>query len=229
MKDSAEQNKLELLNKQGMTRDQMEALLAELYIDYNQDNSNLTTVKNIAGVLEKMEEFEQALVYYNSGVYPEPMPTWPCSARSKLLTDKVQDLKIVALERDVEASPDAPDVEQRRADLAEIKRQRGMKAVGRGQAARGAQSDRQGLSLRPGPGLLQRRHVWRGHPRASAGPPEPEPAHQGPPDAWQVLREKNMNDLAVNAFSDAVKDIAVMDNTKKELLYDLAMVYDKTG
>ena len=45
----------------------------------------------------------------------------------------------------------------------------------------------------------------------------------------KCFEKKNMNDLAVNAFSDAAKDIAVMDNTKKELLYDLAMVYEKTG
>ena len=45
----------------------------------------------------------------------------------------------------------------------------------------------------------------------------------------KCFEKKNMNDLAINAFSDAAKDIAVMDNTKKELLYDLAMVYEKTG
>ena len=36
---------------------------------------------------------------------------------------------MAAMEADIEANPDSPDIEERRADLAEIKRQRGLKAV----------------------------------------------------------------------------------------------------
>lgn len=228
MKDSAEQNKLELLNKQGMTREQMEALLNELYIDYNQDNTNLTTVKNIASVLEKMEEFEQALVYYN-WAFTLNSSDVAMQRKIELLTDKVQDLKIVALERDIEASPDAPDVEQRRADLAEIKRQRGMKAVE--EAKQRVERNPTDKAYRFDLGQA----YFNGGMFGEAIP-ELQQARQNPNLRIKALlmlgkcfEKKNMNDLAINAFSDAAKDIAVMDNTKKELLYDLAMVYEKTG
>ena len=58
LKDASEQNKLELINKQGMTREQMESLLGELSADYEADPTNITTVKNMANVLEKMEDFD---------------------------------------------------------------------------------------------------------------------------------------------------------------------------
>ena len=228
MKDSAEQNKLELLNKQGMTREQMEALLAELYVDYNQDNNNLTTVKNIAGVLEKMEEFEQALSYYNWAFTLNPSDV-AMQRKIELLTDKVQDLQIAALERDVESNPHAPDAEQRRADLAEIKRQRGMKAVE--EAKQRVERNPTDKAYRFDLGQA----YFNGGMFGEAIP-ELQQARQNPNLRIKALlmlgkcfEKKNMNDLAINAFSDAAKDIAVMDNTKKELLYDLAMVYEKTG
>jgi hypothetical protein len=38
-----------------------------------------------------------------------------------------------------------------------------------------------------------------------------------------------MNDLARSSLSDANKELTIMDNTKKEILYELAMVCEKMG
>ena len=38
-----------------------------------------------------------------------------------------------------------------------------------------------------------------------------------------------MNDLAINAYSDAVKELTIFTNEKKELLYELGMIYEKVG
>ena len=39
----------------------------------------------------------------------------------------------------------------------------------------------------------------------------------------------NMNDLAINAMNEAVKELAVFNNEKKELLYELGLVYEKVS
>jgi hypothetical protein len=39
----------------------------------------------------------------------------------------------------------------------------------------------------------------------------------------------NMNDLAVGAMNEAVKEILSFTNEKKELLYELGVVYEKMG
>ena len=64
--------------------------------------------------------------------------------------------------------------------------------------------------------------------------PELQQARQNPHIRTKALlllgrcfERKNMNDLAVNAFTDASKELSVMDNTKKEVLYELAMVFEK--
>ena len=45
----------------------------------------------------------------------------------------------------------------------------------------------------------------------------------------RCFEKKNMNDLAEGVLSEAAKELVAMDNIKKEILYELAMVYEKSG
>jgi hypothetical protein len=45
----------------------------------------------------------------------------------------------------------------------------------------------------------------------------------------RCFERKNMNDLAQSALAEASKELAIMDNTKKEILYELALVNEKMG
>ncbi len=225
-KDSGEAGRLEMLNRQGMTREQMEDFLGQLSADYEKDPTNLTTVKLLAELLEKMENFEHALGFWNYALTLNPADV-AMQRRIELLNDKVQDLKIVALETEIETYADAPDIDDRRAQLAEIKQQRGQKAV---------QEAKQRVERNPTDKAYR---FDLGQAYFNAGMfgeaiPELQQARQNPNLRTKALymlglcfASKNMNDLAIGALSDASKELAVMDNTKKDILYDLAMVYEK--
>ena len=45
----------------------------------------------------------------------------------------------------------------------------------------------------------------------------------------QCFAKRNMNDLAIRTFEEAIKDKPVLDEEKKELVYNLACVLEKTG
>jgi DNA-binding SARP family transcriptional activator len=45
----------------------------------------------------------------------------------------------------------------------------------------------------------------------------------------RCFEKKNMNDLAESVLSEAAKELVAMDNIKKEILYELAMVNEKSG
>jgi tetratricopeptide (TPR) repeat protein len=227
-KDSAEAQKLEMINRQGMTREQQEELLGVLSADYEAEPTNPIAVKRLADLLEKMEDFEGALGFYN---YALTLNAGDVSLARKIevLQDKVKDLQMVALEADIESAPDAPDIEQRRADLAELKKQRGYKAV---------EEAKQRVERNPTDKAYR---FDLGQAYFSCGMfgeaiPELQQARQNPNLRIKALlmlgkcfEAKNMNDLAVSAFIDAVKDIPAMDSTKKEALYELAMVQFKVG
>ncbi len=228
MKDSSEQNKLEMLNRQGMTREQMEALLGELSADYEADPTNLTTVKNMANLLEKMEDFEQALGFYNYALSLNPSDV-AMARKIELLNDKVQDLRIAALETEIESNPDAPDIEQRRADLAEIKRERGQKAVSEAKVRVERNPTDKAYRFDLGQAYFNCGMFGEAIPELQQARTNPNLRIKALLMLGKCFEKKNMNDLAINAFTDAAKDMTIMDNTKKDLLYELAMVYEKVG
>ena len=228
LKDASEQNKLELINKQGMTREQMESLLGELSSDYEADPTNITTVKNMANVLEKMEDFDQALGFYNYALTLNPGDV-AMQRKIELLTDKVRDLQIAAIEADIESRPDAPDIAERRAELDEIKRQRGMKAVEESKQRVDRNPTDKAYRFDLGQAYFNCGMFGEAIPELQQARTNPNLRIKALLMLGKCFEKKNMNDLAINAFSDAAKDMPAMDNIKKELLYELAMVYEKVG
>ena len=45
----------------------------------------------------------------------------------------------------------------------------------------------------------------------------------------QCYDRMNMSDLAASQFEEAIAEMQVMDNTKKELLYNVGLLYEKMG
>lgn len=228
IKDSSEQNKLELLNKQGMTREQQEQLLVELSADYEADPTNINTVKYLADLLERMENYDQALGFYN---YALSLNTGDVSMARKIeiLTDKIRDTQIAALETEIESKPDAVDVDQRRADLAEIKRQRGHKAIEEAKSRVERNPTDKAYRFDLGQAYFGAGMYGEAIPELQQARTNPNLRIKALLMLGKCFEGKNMNDLAKSAFGDGVKDIPMMDNTKKELLYELAMVNLKIG
>jgi len=227
-KDAGAATRAEKLNKEGMTREEMDEVYALLYADYEANPADMVTVKNMAGILEKMENFDQALEMYRYALSLNPADV-SMQRKIDLLNDKVQDMKIAALETEIESSPDAPDVEERRAQLVVIKQQRGQKAV---------IEARQRVERNPTdkPARFDLGQAYYNAGMFGEAIPELQQARQNPNLRTKALymlgmcySSKGMNDLAVGALADAAKEINVMDNTKKDILYSLAMVHEKIG
>jgi tetratricopeptide (TPR) repeat protein len=227
-KDAAGDNLLELLNKQGMTREQMEDLLGQLSAQYDADPENIGIVKNLANVLEKMENYEDAMGFYSYALTLNPSDV-SMQRRVEMLQDKIRDIQIAQFEAEIEAEPNHPDIAQKRAELAEIRRARGKQAIEEAKVRVDRNPTDKAIRFDLGQAYF---HC----DMYTEAIPELQQARQNPHIRTKALyllgrcfERKNMNDLAVNAFTDASKELSVMDNTKKEVLYELAMVYEKMG
>ena len=228
VKDSAEQQRMERRNRQGMTAEQMQDYLQDLSAEYEKDPTNINTVRDLADLLEKMDNLNDALGFYQYAVELNPTDV-ALVRKTELLQDKINDQAIARLESEIESDPTAPDIEERRAELAEIKRQRGSKAI---EEAKG-RVDRNPTDKAFRFDLGQAYFLAGMFGEAI---PELQQARQNPSLRIKALlmlgrcfEAKNMNDLAINALSECVKEIPVMDNLKKEALYELSMVYEKVG
>ena len=228
MKNSDEANELEMMSRVGMTQEQMEALLAKVIDRYNQDNTNFNTVKTMAELYEKLDQSENALMFFDYALTLNPGDV-ALQRRAEMIRDKVQDAQIKQMQTDIENEPNAPDAEEKRAALAEIRRARSSASITEAKSRVDRNPTDKTLRYDLGQAYFNAGMYTEAIPELQQAKGNPHIRTKAMLMLGRCFERKNMNDLAENALSEASKELSIMDNTKKEILYELGLVYEKTG
>ena len=228
MKNADEAAELELLNKQGMTTEQMETLLAKTIDQYNQDQGNLTTVKRMADLYERLGQLESAQMFYDYALTLNPGDV-ALQRKTEQLRDHIQDLEIQRMEAEIESDPGAPDIDEKRARIAEIRMERSMVVINESKARVDRNPTDKTLRFDLGQAYFNAGMYTEAIPELQQAKSNPHIRTKSMLMLGRCFERKNMNDLAKGAFGDALKELAIMDATKKEVLYELAMVCEKLG
>ena len=226
LKDQDEAKSLESASRKGATKEQMEAQLADLGVQYGEDPQNLDVVKKIADLYERLEDWENCASYYDYA--------FTLSAADETLQRKAQDArdnirvqKIKDLESDIDSGGEG--VEDKKAQLAELR-----------SASIDQQIKESELRVERNPTDPQLRFDLGNHlfiaERFRDAIPHLQKAKNNPHIRIRSMLmlgrcydEMKMYDLAIGSLSDANGEVLAMDNTKKEILYNLGLVYDKLG
>ena len=229
-RDEEEAQGLELLDRDvaTLTPDQRERLLERLFVDYNEDNQNIIVVKKIAAIYEHGDDLTSALSYYEWALSLSPGDS-AMQTKITTLKDKERDAEFKQMEADLAANPDAPDADQKRARLEELKRERLLQKVEyfRDQVERN-------------PTDPQLRYSYAEYLYAVDQPteaiPELQRAKNNPHVRTKALlllgkcfSQKNMDDLAITQLQEAEKELGAMDGTKKDVIYERALLHEKRG
>ncbi|TDU68089.1 tetratricopeptide repeat protein [Prosthecobacter fusiformis] len=227
-KDNAEANLLDLLGKQGRTLEQTESLLAHFTGLYNQDQTNINYVKSMAQLYEELEQTDNALSFYEYALTLNPGDV-ALQRRTELIREKAQDVYIQQMAAHIEAHPDAPDIEEKRAELAEVKKQRSLGAINESKARVERNPTDKAVRFDLGQAYFNAGMFTEAIPELQQAKSNPNIRIKAILMLGRCFEKKNMNDLAHSAFAEASKELAIMDNTKKEILYELALVSEKMG
>lgn len=228
MKDGGQAAKLEMLNRQGMTQEQMEQFLAEVIEQYNADQTNINVVKQMADLYEKLGQMENALMFFDYALTLNPGDV-ALQRRVEVMRDKVQDQQIADFERDIEANPDAPDIEDKRAQVAEIRRQRAAVVISEAKSRVDRNPTDKTLRYELGQAYYSAGMFTEAIPELQQAKSNPNMRIKAILLLGRCFAAKNMNDLAKTSLLEAAKDLVVMDAIKKEVLYELAGVLEKMG
>ena len=228
MKDSGEAAKLEKLNKQGMTKEEMEQFLSETIEQYNADQTNILIVKRMADLYERIGQLENAYTFFEYATTLNPGDV-ALQRKVENLHNKIQDLQMVQMEADIEANPEAPDIDDKRAQIAEIRRQRAGKLIEEAKGRVERNPTDKTLRYELGQALFDGGLYTEAIPELQQARSNPHIRTKAMLLLSRCFEKKNMNDLAESVLSEAAKELVAMDNIKKEILYELAMVNEKSG
>lgn len=229
MKDAGEAAKLEMLNRQGMTQEQMEQFLAETIEQYNADQTNIVIVKRMADLYERLGQIDNALMFYDYALNTLNPGDVALQRKVEIMRDKVQEQQIAEFEREIESNPDAPDIEDKRAQLAEIRRQRSSVVINEARGRVDRNPTDKTLRYELGQAYFNAGMYTEAIPELQQAKSNPNMRIKAILLLGRCFERKNMNDLAKTSLSEAAKELVVMDAVKKEVLYELANVLEKMG
>ncbi|HEU4679332.1 MAG TPA: tetratricopeptide repeat protein [Terrimicrobiaceae bacterium] len=202
-------------------------LLGELSEKYIQDPENLDTARRIAELYEEKNDLENAVTWFSYAAQLSQYTDFALVRKVSDLRIKQFDASIAGLEEALAGEPDGADTPERAAQLEELKRQRAVLFLD--EAKKRVERNPTDLQLRFELGEIL---VSVGNYKDAIS--ELQRARQNPNVRLRAMNllgkcytERKMFDLAANILSAAASELPQMDNVKKEIVYNLGLVYEK--
>ena len=204
-------------------------LLVELHAKAEAEPGSVDTSRRIAELYEQKEDLENAANWFHYAASLANNSDMALVRKASDLQIRQFDIAIASREEFIAANPDAPESADYAAELVSLKSQRAELAL---QSARARiEQNPTDLQLRFELGeLLVEAEAWQ------EAIPELQKARQNPNVRMRAMSllgrcftARNMLDLAAKTLSDAVSELPVMDSVKKDVIYNLGLVYEKMG
>jgi predicted Zn-dependent protease len=230
IKDKEVAISLEQQSRMQLTGESLDQQIAETYARHQAEPANVDLAKRLGALNENKEDFEAAVGWYQYAVDLT-------KGGDPGLIRKVSDLKIKGLEREIAgheeflSSHDADhELYVTRSDTLEVAKKKRAEIL----------LDDARKRLERNPTDLQLRFELGEH-LANAGHfrealPELQRARQNPNARLKAMNllgrcygELGMLDLAMKQLEEASKEILSMDAMKKEIVYNLGLVYERLG
>jgi tetratricopeptide (TPR) repeat protein len=230
IKDKDAAISLEQQSRMQLTGEALEQQIAELEAQQQAKPQNVDLARRLGALCEQKDDIESAIKWYQRAVDLT-------GGNDAGLIRKMSDLKMRGAERDIAAHEEFLAGHQKK-DAVHAKKTEELQAAKKKRA--GILIEERKKQLDRNPTDLQLRFELGEHfvtaQRFREAVPELQRARQNPNARLKAMnllgvcyRELGMLDLAMKQFEDAAKEILTMDPMKKEIVYNLGIVYDKMG
>ncbi len=230
IKDKEVAISLEQQSRMNLTGESLDQQIAETYVRQRAEPANIDLARRLGALNEQKEDFEAAISWYQHAADLT-------KGADGGLVRKVSDLKIKRLEREIAAheeflSGHAADHQLYAEKAVELKIAKKKRAeILLDDARKRLERNPTDLQLRF---ELGEHLVNAGHFRDAV--PELQRARQNPNARVKAMNllgrcysELGMLDLAMKQLEEASKEILSMDAMKKEIVYNLGLVFERTG
>src|SRR6266704_929392 len=221
---------LEQQSRMQLSGEALDRQIAELEAQQQAKPQNADLARRLGALCEQKDDIESAIKWYQRAVELT-------GSSDAVLIRKLSDLKMRGAERDIAAHEEFLAGHQKK-DAVHAKKTEELQAAKKKRA--GILIEETKKQLERNPTDLQLRFELGEHlvsaQRFREAVPELQRARQNPNARLKAMnllgvcyRELGMLDLAMKQFEDAAKEIMTMDPMKKEIVYNLGIVYEKMG
>jgi tetratricopeptide (TPR) repeat protein len=220
LKNKEEAVSLEQQNRQVKTEDVAERLINEYETRLQTEPKNLKLLRSLAELCTQKKQFDRALSYYDQIKSSEV-------GGDASLDRSIADTMVRKFDQQIAAlDPAAPDHADKAAKLQAEKQ-----AYQLAECQKRAEKFPTDLQIRFELGQLyfQMGKVTEAMKEFQKAQGNPHRRIQAMSYLGQCFARRGINDLAATTFQDAIKEKAVFDDEKKELVYLLGCVYEKMG
>lgn len=229
IRDKDQAVSLEQQHRVVRSTEMIDQLLAELHAKAEQEPGVVDTALKIAELYEQKEDFENAASWFTYAASLTGNTDLALVRKASDLNLRQFDLAIQAREEIIAANPESDEARRYSAELDSLKAQRAEILI-----------DEARKRVEKNPTDLQYRFEL-GDILVSIGKfqeaiPELQKARQNPNVRIRAMSllgrcftARAMYDLAAKTLSDAASELSVMDATKKDVVYNLGLVYEQMG
>ncbi|MDQ6809359.1 MAG: tetratricopeptide repeat protein [Verrucomicrobiota bacterium] len=230
IKDKAAAVSLEQQNRMQLTGESLEEQIAEIYARHQAEPQNAELARRLGALHEQKDDLESAIAWYEYGAELTNRSDAGIVRKISELKMRQSEHAISTLEVSLESmATDSPQYAEAASVLVEARKNRAALSV----------EDARKRSER-NPTDLQLRFELGEHllnaARSREALPELQRARQNPSVRLRAMnllgrcyRELGMLDLAAKQLEEAAKEIVPMDAMKKEIIYNLGLVYERMG
>jgi len=229
IKDKEQAVSLEQQSRVVRSDEMIDQLLAELHVKAEREPGVVDTSRKIAELYEQKEDLENAANWFSYAAELSGNSDQSLARRATDLTLRQFDLAIDAREEFIAANPGSDDAAQYQSELEEIKARRAELFLD--DARKRVERNPTDLLFR-----YELGEILVGLHRYQDAIPELQKARQNPSVRTramcllgQCFMARTMLDMAAKTFSDAASELPAMDNIKKDIVYNLGLVYEKMG
>ena len=230
IKDKEEAISLEQQSRIRLTGEALNQQIAETYARHQADSANLDLARRLGALNEQKDDFEAAIRWYQ---YAADLKQGTDTG----LARKISDLKIKCLEREIAAHEEFLSTHSERDEVYTQKSEQLRAAkVSRAEILIGDAQERVArnptdlhLRFELGENFFNARHFRE-------AVPELQRARQNPHVHLKAMNllgccygELGMLDLAMKQLEEASREIVSMDKMKKEIVYNLGLIYERMG
>jgi tetratricopeptide (TPR) repeat protein len=220
LKNEDEAKALEQEHRQVKTEDNVQRMIDEKEVRLKTDPNNIKALRDLAELYTQKQQFDRALSYYErikgtEGGVDSSLDRGMADTMSRKFDFEISQL-----------DPAAPDYAEKSAKL-----QADKQAYQLAECQKRVERFPTDLQIRFEMGKLyfQNGKIGEAIQEFQKAQANANRRVQSLNYLGQCFARRNMNDLAIRTFESAIKDKPALDEEKKELIYNLACVLEKTG